>query len=431
MTPRTLGSLASLCLLLAPVAAGGVKLHAAKVISIGETDGEPFENGLYAFAATPDGRYLAFASPSDNVMPGVAGFGAAQIFWRDTKTGVTRLVSQDVAGNPADASCSSPTISADGSRVAFTSSASNFGLGGNGHLQVLFADLFQGTLRVASKSTFGAIGDGDSFSPALSADGKVLAFASDAPNLTPFIAEGPQIMLYDAATDDFAYASVSNAGFFANDDCSTPALSSDGRFCAYATAATNLPDAGAAATMKIVVWDRENETCELVSKSAAGVPADSFSFLPAITPDGRRVAFLSFATNLVPGSPNPAQRDLYVYDRAKDKIARVATQFSEDVSENPTSISISANANRIAISTSFLPGGAILPAACGHVYDRKQKLHLVVATVDPNLATMSDDCLALRLTGSGKRLLFISGSLEFDLLGENSDQLLSLSLAKW
>ena len=161
----------------------------------------------------------------------------------------------------------------------------------------------------------GAQADGRSFVPALSADGRFAAFYSDATNLvTGDTNNARDVFLRDLQSGETTRVSVGPAAVEANGDSFEPAISADGRFVAFSSAATNLVAGDSNDVNDVFVRDRLANTTTRVSVGLAGANANGGSDAPSISADGRYVAFTSAATNLVDGDTN-GQRDAFVFDR--------------------------------------------------------------------------------------------------------------------
>src|SRR4029453_10228645 len=157
------------------------------------------------------------------------------------------------------------------------------------------------TTRV-STSTGGGQGNGRSFVPAISADGWYVAFYSDASNLVSGDTNGTRdVFVRDLQRGETTRVSVSTSGTEANGDSFAPGISSDGRYVAFASAATNLVDGDTNDANDIFVRDRQTNTTTRVSVGYDGSQANGGSDPPSLSGDGRLVAFTSAAPNLGSG----------------------------------------------------------------------------------------------------------------------------------
>jgi Tol biopolymer transport system component len=185
------------------------------------------------------------------------------------------------------------------------------------------------TVRVSVDSS-GAEADGNSFGPALNADGRYVAFLSIAGNLVPGDSNGfLDVFVHDRQTGVTTIESVNDSGFVGNHDSYDPKINADGRFVAFASLAGNLVPGDSNGTGDIFVRDRENGLITRVSVDANGVQGNGESTDPVISADGRFVAFTSFATNLVPGDTNGVQ-DIFLHDRETGQTSRVSVTSSGD-----------------------------------------------------------------------------------------------------
>ncbi len=239
--------------------------------------------------------------------------------WRDDVT----LVSRATSGAAADGSSSEPSVSADGTRVAFTSSATNLAGGLPGVQDVFVRDLEAGTTTLVSRAgASGPGGDADSGAPAISADGRWVAFASMATNLG---APGPgtisRIWVRDLETGALTLVGRADgaAGAVADQSSFAPAISADGRHVAFHTAATNLSAADGPGP-DVFVRDVVAGTTTLVSRAggAAGAGGDGPSTDASISADGGVVAFATEAGNLTGDDLRGAQQHVMVRDVESD-----------------------------------------------------------------------------------------------------------------
>jgi len=275
-------------------------------------------------AISADGRYVAFVSIATNLVTGDTN-DYADVFVRDRTAHTTTRVSVSSAGAQANGDSAHPAISGDSRYVAFWSSADNLAAGdGNEALDIFIHDLVtHQTTRIAIGSA-GVVELGGRL--ALSYDGRYVAFATHVddlvPNDTNFV---PDVFLYDRNTSQFSRISVATAGGEADMDSYNPALSSDARYVAFTSTATNLVAGDTNDAADIFVRDRQTGQTTRVSVSSSGAQTGQFdlSDLAAISADGRYVAFESVGSNLVAGDTNDTA-DIFVRDRQANQTIRVS-----------------------------------------------------------------------------------------------------------
>ena len=285
----------------------------------GQSNGDSFTPALSA-----DGRFVAFGSFASNLVPGDTN-GLTDVFVRDRRTGTTQLVSVRTGGGRGNDSSSNPALSADGRFVTFMSLATNLVPGDtNGTFDVFVHDRQTGTTRRVSGSSSGTQGNGESSLPALSADGRFVTFMSLATNLVPGDTNNARdVFVHDRQTGTTRRVSVSSGGGQANNFSSDAALSADGRFVAFDSDASNLVPGDTNGTFDVFVHDRQTGTTRRVSLRTGGGQGNGSSFDAALSADGRFVAFGSDASNLVPGDTNAAT-DAFVHDRWTGTTRRVS-----------------------------------------------------------------------------------------------------------
>jgi len=241
---------------------------------------------------------------------------------------LTERVSVDSMGVAGDRPSADPAMSADGRFIAFESTARNLVTGDTNNVSDIFVfDRQTDTIeRVNLNNTAGQALFGGSFNPSISADGRFVAFDSTATNLvTGDSNSAGDVFVYDRQTDTIERVSVNSMGGQTNFGglSETPSISADGRFVAFASLANNLVPSDTNFSEDVFVYDRDIDTVERVSVDSAGMQADQSSSNEVISADGRFVAFQSGATNLVPMDTNTFT-DIFVYDRQTDTIARVS-----------------------------------------------------------------------------------------------------------
>lgn len=262
-----------------------------------------------------DGSLVAFASQATNLVTGVSG---SQIYVHNRQTNQVEVVSRNstVSVIQGDGISSAPAISADGRFVTFVSQSTNLVPGVSGQ-QVYLRDRQIGKTTLVSSSSGGVISNGTvNGAPSINSDGQFIAFTSNATNLVSGVNNGQQIFLRDniAGTTTLISKdnnSVPSPGNAASDHAW---VSSDGQFIAFASLATNLVVV-VGGNQQIFIHDRlagPNGTTSLISQDSGGAAGNGKSSEPSVSGDGRFVVFTSVATNLVVG---PTGQQIYLHDR--------------------------------------------------------------------------------------------------------------------
>jgi Tol biopolymer transport system component len=289
-----------------------------------------------------DGRFVAFESGASNLVTGDTN-GFWDIFVRDRQLGTTERVNVGAGGAQGNSDSEFASISADGRVVVFRSYASNLVANDtNGLYDIFVRDRQQpiGTIELASVSTGGTQADAASRFSSISGDGRFVAFDSQASNLVAGDTNGSEdVFVRDRLSGTTERVSVDSAGAQGNLFSRTPSISSDGRFVAFCSWASDLIAADTNGELDIFVHDRQNGTTERMSEATGGAEADYWSQIPRISADGRVVSFHSFATNLVAGDTN-GFIDVFVHDRQLGWTERVSVS-SASVQANQYSTSFS------------------------------------------------------------------------------------------
>lgn len=286
-------------------------------------------------AISDDGRYVAFSSDAENLVPEDTS-GRRDIFIHDRLTGSTERVSIASDGTQANGGSFFPSISGDGRFVAYYSHATNLVPGDtNGEDDVFLRDRVDGTTERVSVASDGSQGDrgpnffgvGSRF-PSISPDGRFITFISNAPNLVigdtindPF--EGTDVFVRDRMLGTTERVSISTSGSEGNGFSGLGAISDDGRFIAFASQASNLISGDTNGRGDIFLHDRVTDITIRVSVASEGTQANAGSALQSISGDGRFIAFQSSASNLVPGDTN-GETDVFVHDRLEGTTERVS-----------------------------------------------------------------------------------------------------------
>jgi Tol biopolymer transport system component len=270
------------------------------------SDGTQAIYGAWKPGISADGTLVVFESESTNLVPGDTN-GRSDIFVHDRVSGATTRVSVDSSGVEGDRNSFEPAISADGSTVAFVSLATNLaGTDANPRRDVFVHDLATGATTCVSVDSFGVQANNVCIVPAVSADGRVVAFESFANNLVPGDKNHvPDVFVHDRATGTTTRVSVDSAGVEGDDYSEEPALSADGNLVTFRSWSGNFDAGDTNGWSDIYVHDVVAKTTRLVSGSCGAV-GDAGGLYSAISGDGARIAFDSFASNLLFDDANGA-----------------------------------------------------------------------------------------------------------------------------
>ncbi len=309
-----------------------------------------------------DGRFVAFSSSAPDLVPGDTN-SQADIFVRDLQTGTTVRVSVDSSGLQATGASTSPAINGNGQVVAFTSTAPNLVSGDTNGVEDIFVhDRLTGSTMRVSVSAAGVQSNGLSGAPWISTDGRFVAFHSSATNLvagdTNAVAD---VFVRDLATGSITRVSVDASGSQANGSSTDASISADGRFVAFTSHASNLVVGDTNLCQDAFVYDRFLATVTRVSTSSSGSQGNNSTFAPRVSGNGTFVAFESYASNLVSGDSN-GYGDIFLRDLSSGTISRVSVTFSGGEADGAsTSPAISTDGQFVAYyseSTSIVPGGS-------------------------------------------------------------------------
>jgi Tol biopolymer transport system component len=361
-----------------------------------------------------DGRWVAFMGGANDVVPDDTN-ATWDVFVRDRQTGTTERVSVDSQGVEGNgfSGLYGIALSGDGRYVAFESRANNLVPGDtNGFRDIFLRDRVRGTTDLVSLATDRKQGNGNCYHLAISIDGRFVAFSSLATNLVPGSTNGfDQVFLRDRASGTTELVSISSYGYEANDASEPDAVSPDGRYVAFGSFASNLVVGDTNACNDIFIRDRYSAVTELVSVQTGLAQANGNSAWASISADSRYVTFTSDASNLVAGDTN-ANRDVFLRDRLRGTTERVsvATNGAQGDGESDCA-SISADGRYVAFSsgsTNFAPGTAIHRRRV-FVRDRLNgTTELVSLNTDGSLP--DGHCLKVSISKGGRYVVFVSSA---------------------
>ena len=274
-------------------------------------------------ALSGDGQFVAFhslvtfqnsepvsARPIDDDLNGVH-----DIFVYDLNTQPvpqTDRISRDASGVEGRGDSYSPSVSDNGRFVAFDSVADNFIVNDNNvERDIYVKDRNTGDIERVSISSAGAEANGESFQAKITSDGRFVAFRSRASNLVnDDNNQNWDIFVHDRTNDTTDRVSIASDGTEASHGSFSPAISDDGRYVVFRSNANNLVEDDTNQRFDIFVHDRNTAQTVRISTASDGTQADGHSYRPDISGDGNWIVFESDATNLVAGDTNRA-RDIF------------------------------------------------------------------------------------------------------------------------
>lgn len=264
---------------------------------------------------TGDGRFVVFPSDASNLVAGDTN-GSTDVFVHDLQQESTVRVSVASGHVQANDRSDFPVISDDGRFVAFDSVASNLAPGDSNEMVDVFVhDRATGDTTRVSVANAGGQADGSSSNPTISGDGRFVAFDSSATNLGGDPASH-DVYLRDRENGTTTRVSTSvDDGDSGNNKSGYPAISADGRYLAFNSLASDLVEGDTNGTYDVFLYDRIAGITGRVSVADDGVQGDDASLYPTISGDGRYIGFDSHASNLVQGDTN-GLLDVFVIDRA-------------------------------------------------------------------------------------------------------------------
>ncbi len=323
------------------------------------SDGTEGNGDAYPGAVSADGRYIAFWSGASNLVAGDTN-AAYDVFVRDTMTNQTTLVSVASDGTQANGDSYCQAISADGRYLAFTSMGSNLVQNDvNGVLDVFLHDRTTRQTSRVSVASDDTEGDNDSYAASMSADGRFIAFTSIARTLVPDDSISSfDVFVRDMATQLTTRVSVASDGTPADNASGEPVISANGRFVAFLSNATNLTSDDSNRTYDVFLRDLFTNDTTRVSLASDGLQGDNASGEPAISADGQRVAFLSNAAHLV--APSTTGWNVLVRDRRTSAVATPTATTTPTTSAPTSTPSVSPPPSATSVAT---PTGTASPTA--------------------------------------------------------------------
>ena len=212
----------------------------------------------------------------------------------------------------------------EGRYVVFVSAAPGLAGSTGKHRQIFWRDRNDGITKLISAAPNGEEGNGDSYFPAISGDGKSVAFESYSSNLVPNDKNGfRDIFVWHAATNKIETVSVGEGGTEANAESIEPSVSGDGNFIAFTSMASNISvTAKGISNNNVFLRDMKNKTTVMISIDPFAKKGGGGS-KPSISYDGSRIAFYSSVATLVANDKNGIW-DIFLWDKNEPLLKRVS-----------------------------------------------------------------------------------------------------------
>ncbi len=289
------------------------------------------------YSMSADGRYVAFVTISSALVDRALANPAAgtgytsgdindqyDVYLKDRSTGAITLISSDINGlsDPGTGNYSKayqanqPAVSADGHLVAFASGRPDLVSGDSNIVSDIFVkDVTSGAIRLISTSAAGIEGDGPSYDPSFSADGKYVVFASYAGNLvagdTNHLEDIFRKNLSTGAVDLVSSTSAGGPDSGANYVTSSPVISADGRYVAFTSSSPNLVAGDSNDNTDVFYKDMVTGQIKILSTTKDGAQLTGFSQFVSMSDDGRYVVFSSGG---LPGDTTGAAYGMFIKD---------------------------------------------------------------------------------------------------------------------
>ena len=302
-----------------------------------------------------DGRFLVYETQVS---------GAAEplnVVLRDRQAPVARILSVGLEGASANGASRTPSISGDGRLVAFSSEATNLTIDADpdGRSANIYAfDVVSGTVqRISTPDVKSSDAFAASVNPVVDAIGRFVAFASS-------FDRSSDVYVYDTILRTTKRVSVGRNGKRANGGSSSPSISADGRHIAFVSAASNLVTGDDNRMPDVFVSDWQSGSMELISRATKRSSGNDASYAPMISADGRFVAFESEASNLIETGGGDRMDDInllpdvFLFDRQTTSMTRISQDEMGPWMEASGGPALAATARVVAFSSRHPTGSA-------------------------------------------------------------------------
>ena len=282
-----------------------------------------------------NGQYVVFTS-SDSLLPADTN-GTDDVYLRNLQTGVLTLISVNTAGVVGNNESFDPVISADGTLVAFESTATNLDpRATDGNTDVYVRNLLTNTTTLVSVSNAGAGGNNVSRFPAFGDNDNMVVFESDATNLDPRATSGiNDIYVRNLATNTTTFVSVSDTNTDGNGYyCEYPVISANAAVVAFDSDSSNLDPRDTTSNDNVFVRNLTTNTTTLVSLNTAGTVGNNDSYEPVISANGTVIVFSSVASNLDPRDTTSSYYNVFARNLTTNTTTLVSLNTAGTVGNN-------------------------------------------------------------------------------------------------
>ncbi len=322
-------------------------------------------------ALSADGRFTVFASRDPH---GFAVTAEINVFVYDRVNATYELLSKAENGTPADAASREVAITPDGRHVAFYSAANNLVEGDSGLVDVFVVDRLTGQVDriAANRSALPSVTAINKPDLALSADGRFVTFTSDDDTLVAGDANGSRdVFVFDRNDRSLQRISVGVGGQDSDQRSEFPQISADGRYVAFISRATNLVSGDTNGEPDLFVHDRALAVTTRLAVNALGVEGNGQVFASfAITPDASVAVFSSDSSNLA-GGDNNGESDIFVQTMPVGIVVTAGAQrFGPEFANRPA-------------ADAFLLTVQLAGTGLGNVTDSSGGINAVVDRTEP------------------------------------------------
>jgi Tol biopolymer transport system component len=328
------------------------------------SDGTQANGYSYGQDANSDGRYIAYESEASNLVANDTN-GKQDVFLYDAQSKTTELISVGVGGAPANGVSRGPRLSADGRFIAYDSEASNLVDGDPSNRVDVF--VWDRETRTTTRITAGVATGGASAD--ITADGRYVTYHHSHTN------GSYQVSIHDRQAKRTFLVSHKADGSAGSGNSGWARVSANGRFITYQSVATDLVAGDTNDEVDVFVYDRAAKTTTRISVTSAGAQGNGGAHDPVISGNGRYVTYHSSASNLVAGDTNESP-DVFLYDRQTKQTSAVSVAsdgaFGDDMS---LSGDLSADGRFVtfwSFATNFDPTDTNANADV-YLYDRRKK----------------------------------------------------------